>query len=67
MGDGMILQAVVVIPTQLLLLLGVLLWLGGCGLFAAPCRMASAGLDIIPVAGHVLAGPTNGCAAAIDP
>ncbi len=49
------------------LLLGLLLSLGGCGLFAAPCRIASAGLDIIPVAGHALATPTNGCAAALDP
>lgn len=47
----------------LLLLLG----LGGCGLTAAPCRIASAALDIVPVAGHALATPTNGCAAAIDP
>jgi hypothetical protein len=50
-----------------ILTVGLLLCLGGCGLFAAPCRIASAGLDIIPVAGHVLATPTNGCAAAIDP
>ena len=49
------------------LLLGLVLGLGGCGLFAAPCRIASAGLDIIPVAGHALATPTNGCAAALDP
>ena len=45
----------------------ILACLEGCGLFAAPCRVASAGLDIIPVAGHILATPTNGCAAAIDP
>ena len=49
------------------LISGLLFCLGGCGLVAAPCRVASAGLDIIPLAGHALATPTNGCAAAIDP
>ena len=41
--------------------------LGGCGLFAAPCRIASAGLKIVPLVGHVAAAPTDGCAAVIDP
>ncbi len=41
--------------------------LGGCGLAAAPCRIASAGLKIVPVVGHVAAAPTDACADAIDP
>ncbi len=49
------------------LLLLALLPLGGCGLVAAPCRIASAGLDIVPVVGHAAATPTNACASAIDP
>jgi hypothetical protein len=36
--------------------------LGGCGLLAAPCRVASAVIKIIPVVGHAAAGPT-----ALDP
>ncbi len=38
----------------------------GCGLLAAPCRVTSAGLKIIPGVGGVLAAPTDACAAAID-
>ena len=38
----------------------------GCGLVAAPCRVASAGLKIVPGVGGVLAAPTDACAAAID-
>nr|WP_241024417.1 DUF6726 family protein [Burkholderia sp. Ac-20365] len=41
--------------------------LGGCGLAAAPCRVASAGLKIVPVVGHVAAAPTDACAEVIDP
>nr|WP_250434591.1 DUF6726 family protein [Caballeronia sp. ATUFL_F2_KS9A] len=41
--------------------------LSGCGLAAAPCRIASAGLKIVPVVGHVAAAPTDACAAVIDP
>lgn len=39
----------------------------GCGLAAAPCRVASAGLKIVPVVGHVVAAPTDACADVIDP
>ena len=49
-----------------LLCLG-LLALSGCGLLAAPCRIASAGLKIVPVAGQVASAPTDGCANVIDP
>jgi hypothetical protein len=41
--------------------------LGGCGLFAAPCRVASAGIKIVPIVGHPAAAPTDACAGAIDP
>lgn len=41
--------------------------LGGCGLAAAPCRVVSAGLKIVPLVGHAAATPTDACAAAIDP
>ena len=51
--------------------LGVLLALSagltGCGLAAAPCRIASAGLKIVPLVGHVAAAPTDACADVIDP
>jgi hypothetical protein len=43
------------------------LGLSGCGLAAAPCRIASAGLKIVPVVGHVAAAPTDACADVIDP
>lgn len=52
---------------RLTLMLAPVLTLGGCGLFAAPCRVASAGLKIVPVVGHVAAAPTDACANAIDP
>ncbi|PMS28156.1 DUF6726 family protein [Paraburkholderia rhynchosiae] len=41
--------------------------LTGCELAAAPCRIASAGLKIVPVVGHVAAAPTDACAEVIDP
>jgi hypothetical protein len=50
-----------------ILLFGLLLSLGGCGLFAAPCRVGSAALKIVPVVGHVAAAPTDACASVIDP
>ena len=55
---------------RLVTLLAVLLASGvlsGCGLFAAPCRVASAGLKIVPLVGQVAAAPTDGCANVIDP
>ncbi|WP_250476486.1 MULTISPECIES: DUF6726 family protein [unclassified Caballeronia] len=48
-------------------LVAVSLGLSGCGLAAAPCRIASAGLKIVPVVGHVAAAPTDACADVIDP
>ncbi len=44
-----------------------LLLLSGCGLAAAPCRIGSAALKIVPVVGRIAAAPTDGCAAVIDP
>lgn len=41
--------------------------LSGCGLAAAPCRIASAGIKIVPVVGHAAAAPTDACATVIDP
>ncbi|ALD92875.1 hypothetical protein N6G02_17025 [Cupriavidus gilardii] len=48
------------------LLLASVLALGGCGVLAAPCRVASAGLKIVPVIGDVAALPTDACAEVID-
>ncbi len=47
--------------------LGVLLTLSGCGVAAAPCRVGSAVLKIVPLVGHLAAAPTDGCAEVIDP
>lgn len=41
--------------------------LSGCGVMAAPCRVTSAALKMVPVVGHVAAVPTDACAAVIDP
>lgn len=41
--------------------------ISGCGLAAAPCRVASAGIKIVPVVGHAAATPTDACAEVIDP
>ena len=49
-------------PAWLLLLLA----LAGCGAAAAPCRVTSAALKIIPLVGRLAAAPTDGCAAVID-
>ncbi|GAA4332958.1 hypothetical protein GCM10023144_23600 [Pigmentiphaga soli] len=40
--------------------------LSGCGVMAAPCRVASAGIKMVPLVGGVAALPTDACAAAID-
>lgn len=51
---------------RLIALLSVALSLAGCGVAAAPCRIVSTALKIVPVVGHVAAAPTDACAAAID-
>jgi hypothetical protein len=50
-----------------LLLLCSVLALGGCGVAAAPCRVGSAVLKVVPFVGHAAATPTDACAAVIDP
>ena len=47
--------------------LALLLGLSGCGLVAAPCRVTSAAIKIVPVIGHPAATPNDACANAIDP
>jgi hypothetical protein len=49
----------------MILVLGCML--SGCGVVAAPCRIGSAVLDMVPLVGHVAAAPTDACASAIDP
>ena len=49
------------------MLLVVLVSLSGCGLAAAPCRVGSAVLKIVPYVGHIAAQPTDACAAVLDP
>jgi hypothetical protein len=39
----------------------------GCGVLAAPCRVGSAVLKMVPLVGHAAAVPTDACAAVIDP
>ena len=39
----------------------------GCGLAAAPCRVGSAALKIVPLVGHAAAAPTDACGEVIDP
>ncbi len=51
---------------RLVMLLSLLV-ISGCGAVAAPCRVTSAALDIVPLVGHAAATPTDACAAAIDP
>ena len=40
---------------------------GGCGVLAAPCRVSSAVIKMVPLIGHAAAIPTDACAAVIDP
>jgi hypothetical protein len=41
--------------------------LTGCGLAAAPCRVSSAVIKVVPIVGHPAAAPTDACANVIDP
>jgi hypothetical protein len=49
------------------LLLLACLFTAGCGVAAAPCRVTSAVIDMVPLVGHVAATPTDACAEVIDP
>jgi hypothetical protein len=52
---------------RLFAILGLGALLSGCGVVAAPCRVGSAVLDMVPLVGHVAAAPTDACAGVIDP
>ena len=56
-------------PRSLLRLCVVLLpvAVSGCGVLAAPCRVGSAVIKMVPIVGHAAAIPTDACAAVIDP
>ncbi len=41
--------------------------LSGCGVAAAPCRLSSALIKMVPFVGHEAAAPTDSCAGALDP
>ncbi|NEX62143.1 hypothetical protein G3574_13720 [Noviherbaspirillum sp. 17J57-3] len=56
-----------IMTKHLLASLLVLTTLSGCGVLAAPCRVGSAVIKMVPVVGHVAALPTDACAAVIDP
>ena len=62
MANQMVLSSARVIVLMLATLV-----LAGCGAAAAPCRVGSAALKIIPFVGHTVATPTDACAEAIDP
>lgn len=53
--------------TRLSLIVVCAVLLAGCGLVAAPCRVGSAALKIVPLVGQVAAAPTDACANVIDP
>ena len=52
---------------RLAMLLALAGGLPGCGLFAAPCRVGSTALKIVPLVGHAAAAPTDACGDVIDP
>lgn len=52
---------------RLIVLLAILAAVSGCGVVAAPCRVGSAALDMVPLIGHAAATPTDACAEVIDP
>ncbi|MBY4948495.1 hypothetical protein K6V92_17925 [Cupriavidus respiraculi] len=51
---------------RLLMILALVAPLSGCGVLAAPCRVASAGIKMVPLVGGVAALPTDACAEIID-
>lgn len=50
----------------IVLLMGVVAGLGGCGVVAAPVRVTSGVVKAVPVAGHVVAAPLDVTADTID-
>jgi len=51
---------------RITMLLGLGFALSACGLAAAPCRIGSAVLKVVPVVGHAAAAPADACADVID-
>lgn len=51
---------------RIMLLLAMGFALSACGLAAAPCRIGSAVLKVVPVVGHAAAAPADACADVID-
>lgn len=51
---------------SIIVLLAITAMLSGCGLMAAPCRVTSAVIKVVPVVGGVAALPTDACAEIID-
>jgi hypothetical protein len=51
---------------SIIALLAITTMLSGCGLMAAPCRVTSAVIKVVPVVGGVAALPTDACAEIID-
>ena len=52
---------------RIVLVLALCAVVSACGVVAAPCRVASAGIKMVPVVGHPAAAPTDACAEVIDP
>ena len=52
--------------TRLALLLFASLALAGCAVAALPCRVTADVVNVIPVAGSVVAAPFDACAGVID-
>jgi len=56
-----------IVSARNLLTLLLCVGLAGCGAIAAPCRVGSAAIKVVPVVGHPAAAPTDACADIIDP
>jgi len=52
--------------TRLAFLIVTALALSGCAVAALPCRVTADVVDVIPVAGSVVAAPFDACAGLID-
>jgi hypothetical protein len=52
---------------KIVFLIVVTVALAGCGVAAAPCRVGSDAIKMVPLVGHVAAAPTDACADVIDP
>ncbi len=59
-------QIIEAMKKTIVALLAITTMLSGCGLMAAPCRVTSAVIKVVPVVGGVAALPTDACAEIID-